>query len=201
MGTKKYWIVSVGFALGAMFVGSVDAAPRPSALHQSVRFESAKLGPTGQDHGFTISENQWLGVRFTTATPLRVKAIGGHISQVTPGNLFVAVFPTSEQAIPKSPPKPEHALFIRTFDAPSVSREVRVPADFVLPPGTYAIVFGSGAAGANAHGVIPGTDDEVGSPDYLSWADNHWVEGGFGGARFFIDSDRILPDGTVRERR
>ncbi len=168
MRIRKYWIVSVGFALGAMFVGSVDAAPRPSALHQSVRIESAKLGPTGQDHGFTISKNQWLGVRFTTTTPLRVKAIGGHISQVTPGHLFV---------------------------------EVRVPADFVLSPGTYAIVFGSGAAGANAHGVIPGTDDEVGSPDYLSWADNHWVEGGFGGARFFIDSDRILPDGTARERR
>ena len=27
------------------------------------------------------------------------------------------------------------------------------------------------------------------------------VEGGFGGARFFIDSDRILPDETARERR
>jgi hypothetical protein len=201
MGTKKYWVVSVGLALGAIFVGSVDAAPRPSALQQSVRFESATLGPTGQDHGFTISKKQWLGFRFTTTTPLRVKAIGGHISQVTPGNLFVAIFPTSEQAIPESPPNPAQALFIRTFDAPSVSREIRVPANFSLSPGTYAIVFGSGAAGAEAHGVIPGTDNEVGSPDYLSWADNRWVEGGFGGARFFIDSDRILPDQIARPRR
>lgn len=197
---RKQWNVAIGCVLGAMFVGSVDAAPRPSPVrHGSVHFESAELGPTGQDHGFTISKSQWLGVRFITAVPLRVKAIGGHVSQVTPGHLFVAVFPTTEQAVPQSPPRPEDALFVRTFDAPSMSAEVRIPADFVLPAGTYAVVFGSGAAGANGHGIIPGTDDEVGSPDYLSWADNRWLEGGFGGARFFVESDRVLPDWTARE--
>ncbi len=203
MRTMKYWVFGAGCALGAMFVGSVDAAPRPSSVPRSVHFESATLGATGQDHGFTISENQWLGVRFTTTAPLRVKAIGGHLSQVTPGDLFVAVFPTTERAVPESPPNPEHALFVRTFHAPDVSREIRIPANFVLSPGTYAVVFGSGAAGADGHGVIPGTDNEVGSPDYLSWADDRWVEGGFGGARFFVESDRVLPDwaGPAKPRR
>lgn len=199
MKKRTYWVFGIGCAVAAMFVGSVDAAPRPSSLQRSVRFESATLGKTGQDHGFTISKNQWLGVRFTTTAPLRVKAIGAHISQVTPGDLFVAVFPTTDRAVPQSPPKPEQALFVRTFDAPDVSREVRIPADFVLSPGTYAVVFGSGAVGAKGHGVIPGTDDEVGSPDYLSWADNQWVEGGFGGARFFVESDRVLPEWNAQE--
>lgn len=201
MKTRKYWVFGIGCAFAGMFVGSVDAAPGPSTLEQSVRFESATLGQTGQDRGFTISKNQWLGVRFTTTAPLRVKAIGGHLSQVTPGGLFVAVFPTTEKAVPQSPPKPEQALFVRTFGAPKFSREVRIPADFVLSAGTYAIVFGSGAAGASGHGVIPGTDDEVGAPAYLSWADNKWVEGGFGGARFFVESDRVLPEWTPHADR
>lgn len=199
MRATKYWVFGIGCAFAMMFVGSVDAAPRPSTIQQSVRFESAKLGQTGQDHGFTISENQWLGVRFTTTAPLRVKALGGHVSQVTPGDLFVAVFATTERGVPRSPPKTEQALFVQRFDAPDVSREVRIPADFVLSPGTYAVVFGSGAVGASGRGVIPGTDDEVGSPDYLSWADNRWVEGGFGGARFFVESDRVLPEWNAQD--
>jgi hypothetical protein len=158
-------------------------------------FESAKLGVAGQDEGFTLSSSQWLGVRFTTTEPTEVTSIGGHLTEMRPGRLFVAVF-AIDGAMPPSPPNIGDAVFVTTFAAPERSGDVRIPAAFHLPAGDWAIVFGSGEAGAKGHGAMPGKDVDVGSPGYFSKHGDSWTNGGFGKARFFINgkpAEKVAP--------
>ena len=177
-GRHAFWALSAIVGLSVV-LGHADAA------NERPLFESAKLGTPGAHKGFTLSANQWLGVRFTTAEPVQVSAIGGHITELVPGALFVAIFAV-EDSLPPSPPNVEDAFFVTTFAGPEDSREVTIPADFHLPAGNWAIVFGSGAAGATGHGAMPGRDREIGSPKYFSKEGESWSEGGFGKARFFI---------------
>lgn len=173
--------------LGALsvIVGLSAVFGQAAAGNERAIFESAKLGVAGENEGFTLSANQWLGVRFTTAEPIEVSAIGGHITELVPGSLFVAIFAV-ESSLPPSPPNVEDAVFVTTFAGPQNSGEVTIPANFHLPAGNWAIVFGSGAAGATGHGAMPGKDLDIGSPRYFSKEGESWINGGFGKARFFI---------------
>ncbi len=177
-GTNAFWALSVLVWLSGALGHAAAATELPV-------FESAKLGVAGEDQGFTLSANQWLGVRFTTTEPIQVSAIGGHITELVPGSLFVAIFAV-ENSLPPSPPNIEDAFFVTTFVGPQDSGEVTIPANFHLPPGNWAIVFGSGAAGATGHGAMPGKDLDIGSPKYFSKEGDSWTNGGFGKARFFI---------------
>lgn len=177
-GKDAFWGLSVIVGLSGLFGHAEAATERPV-------FESAKLGAAGADQGFTLSANQWLGVRFTTVEPIQVDTIGGHVAELVPGTLFVAIFEV-EDSLPPSPPNIEDAVFVTTFSGPQNSGEVSIPADFHLPSGNWAIVFGSGAAGATGHGAMPGKDLDIGSPKYFSKEGDSWTNGGFGKARFFI---------------
>ena len=189
MGAKRvFWSVCVILGLSAALQAATAAIEIPV-------FESAKLGVAGHDRGFTLSADQWLGVRFETTEPTRVSSIGGHVTEMLPGNLFVAVFPL-DGTMPPSPPNIGDAVFVATFKAPPRSGEVRIPADFHLPAGEWAIVFGSGAAGATGHGAMPGKDADIGAPSYFSKDRGSWTEGGFGKARFFINgkpAEKVSP--------
>ncbi len=173
------------FCAFSLVIGLSAVLGHAAAANQGAIFESAKLGVAGQDQGFTLSANQWLGVRFTTTEPIEVSAIGGHVTELVPGNLFVAIFAV-ESSLPPSPPNIDDAIFVTTFVGPQDSGEVTIPANFHLPPGNWAIVFGSGAAGATGHGAMPGKDLDIGSPKYFSKEGSSWIDGGFGKARFFI---------------
>jgi len=177
-----FWALSVIVGLSGVFGHAAAATELPI-------YESAKLGVAGKDQGFTLSANQWLGVRFTTAEPVQVSSIGGHITELVPGSLFVAIFAV-EDSLPPSPPNVKDAFFVTTFTGPEDSGEVTIPANFHLPPGDWAIVFGSGAAGATGHGAMPGKDSDIGSPKYFSKEGDSWTQGGFGRARFFIRGKR-----------
>ncbi len=186
-GKHVFWAVCLIVAIAGI--------QQAAAATEVPVFESAKLGTPGLDHGFTLSANQWLGVRFTTTEPTQVSSIGGHLTAMRPGRLFVAVF-AIDGSLPPSPPNIGDAHFVATFEAPEQSGEVRVPADFHLPAGDWAIVFGSGAAGASGHGAMPGKDLDIGSPHYFSKDGSSWTDGGFGKARFFIKgkpAEKVAP--------
>ncbi len=188
---RVFWTVCVVVGLSAALQQATAAIENPV-------FESAKLGPAGHDRGFTLSADQWLGVRFETQEPTEVSSIGGHVAEMLPGRLFIAVFPV-DGSMPPSPPSIGDAVFVAVFEAPSRSTEVRIPTDFLLPAGEWAIVFGSGAAGATGHGAMPGQDSDIGAPRYFSKDRDSWTEGGFGKARFFINGkapEKVSPGGT-----
>lgn len=178
VGRRVFWTVCVT-------LGLTMAVQQATAAMEIPVFESARLGVAGHDRGFTLSADQWLGVRFETTEPTHVSSLGGHVTGMLPGRLFVAVFPL-DGSMPPSPPNVGDAVFVATFEAPPRSGEIRIPADFHLPAGEWAIVFGSGAAGANGHGAMPGKDLEIGAPSYFSKDRGSWTEGGFGKVRFFI---------------
>ena len=179
------------FVGGAVLLHVVLCAPLPVNA-QAVFFESA-TPPTDYGVGWTINATSWRGALFSTTETQRVTAMGGSFGG--PGPLFLAVFPTAG-GFPPNPPS--------TADAHPGSLEIvtpeflptadfRVVTDFVLPAGDWAIVLGSGEAGATGNGRVAfeGSVD-IGSPEYVrAWDDGMAFEWRTiaGTGRFFLEGE------------
>ncbi len=165
-------------ALGATFA----VAARAEA---ALIYESATLGPTGQQTGYSLASYQWLGVRFTLTTTTRITRIGGHyyIMGAPPG--FIGIFPIGATNFPPLPANVASALVSAPLPTQTPSADVGVNVDITLPPGTYALVLGVSAPGAS--GGMPFNNPLVGTPSYFYLDSFSWQDGGFSDARFFIE--------------
>ena len=85
-----FWIL---FAPALLVLGA------PPALSQPYSFETATLGTTGVTTGGLViggdGEMQLVGAKFEILHPTKITHMGGHVagSQLTPSDIFVAVFP------------------------------------------------------------------------------------------------------------
>ncbi|MFN7132806.1 MAG: thrombospondin type 3 repeat-containing protein, partial [Myxococcales bacterium] len=165
--------------LAATLVVAPDASAQTTTI-----FESASMGPAGQSGGWSIGSYQYLGVRFTTSEAKSITSIGGHFQGTGSGFVaIIAINPSTSLPVTSTISQAQfHALF--PFVNPSA--ETSIATNFVLPAGTWGLVFGSGQVGAGGSGSAPGNNPDIGSPGYFFWNGSAWQNGGYNGARFFI---------------
>ena len=131
-----------------------------------IALESAALGQTGQIGGVSVTSQQLVGWRFELTQGLQVSEVGGHLLGFDiageSGPIFAALIRlAAPDAFPSGDPfAPAEILASATFTAPFPSDDVRVPLAVSLPPGSYALVFGSGQFGATGGGALPNSTDQ-----------------------------------------
>lgn len=125
--------------------------------------ETAPLGTT--NGGTTISENQYLGARFSLPTAFRITGLGGHIKSDVNGDrsVFVALVPLSGADLLPMDSTLSNAIFATSLLAPYNDvgpypyqvPETIVSTDILLDAGDYGVVFGSGLFGATGTAWMP----------------------------------------------
>ena len=140
-------------------------------------YESAVLGPTGQDQGAALSPEEYLGVRFENRASWRVEAVGGHIVQGSPSRtgLFAAIVPLDGPDDYPDDVNLSQAIWHTTFEAFPLSSEVVVPANILLPPGWWGLMFGGGGLfGSTSTGSMPVNNPDIGFPSYFRLRNGAW---------------------------
>jgi len=95
-----------------------------------------------------------------------ITGVGGHVKSNGPDNdrsIFVAIVPTIGPDYFPSDTSLSDAIFATLFEAPFNNvgpypyqvDETIIQTNFILGPGSYAIVFGSGLFGATGRGWMP----------------------------------------------
>jgi hypothetical protein len=164
--------------------------------------ESATLGPTGSRSGATLISGIFVGSRFSLTNTVQVTEIGGHLVEFEGGSLFGAIIGlSSPTALPSGRPfDPGEVLASTTFTAPSFSEDVLIPLSVTLPPGDYALVFGSGLFGATGRGAMPLNNTDIpGSASYFTWFGNPnvWMDTQFRNLRFVVLGNPAPAPGTT----
>lgn len=166
-------------------------------------FESATLGKQGiSSGGFCVGPTQYLGASFTVTKPVKITAIGGHLA--SEGKIFGAIvrLPAATGAPSFGPAEIQsNAVVNVVFQAPRESIDLMVPLSATLPPGSYGLIFGSGAFGADGTGFMPvpgdtGSAEIAAVVNYFSATvttgssfSRKWENGRFRGARFVVYGD------------
>ena len=149
----KSAIVFLGFVL-------ITAALRAQAA------QILETAPSGVTNGGTsVLTTQYLGARFHLDTSYLITGIGGHIKAYSSSDrsLFAAIVPLSEPNLLPSDHLLTNAIYAQVFLAPYNDvgpYPYQVPdtiltTDFLLGPGEYGLVFGSGLFGATGSGWMP----------------------------------------------
>ncbi len=188
---------------GSAFVAVVLATSWLSirgASADATIYESATYVPvSGGYSGFLVTSDFWQGAAFTTTETHHVTALGGHIRGDYGGDpLFLAIFPT-DGSLPPAPPNTDDAFFIQLVTPPTSPSDYSLPTDFMLPPGNWAVIFGSGMAGATGEGNMPQTNLEVGTPTYVRNIHGSWSTTTSSRLlRLFVEGTPIIcGDGTI----
>lgn len=191
----------------------------PSVSIGSVIYESAYLGATaiaapsvllGDERGYSIAPNMFLGVRFDLPAPVRLARVGGHllgfglggVAEGERGTIFGAIVAlTGSDDLPDSFDLSTPDVIASTLiDLPELSAEVFGDLRLTLDPGWYALVFGGGAFGADLElgiAVAIGNGAEIGEPEFIGNSLSDY-QGGFEvrgpstyGARFVIEGIQV----------
>jgi len=165
-------------------------------IYADILYESATLGTIGQTGGISISTTQFVGSRFSISQTVQVTEIGGHIQSI--GDIFGAIIQLPGPSIlpSGSPFDAGEVIAFTTFLPSSPSSDISVPLSVILPPGDYALVFGSGLFGATGLGGIltnnPETPEGSGSFFFFSGSSTTWINGGgIAEARFTVNGNAV----------
>jgi hypothetical protein len=158
----------------------------PSAGATTVIHESAKLGTTGLNGGWYLGDDQFFGSVFYVDQEVEVTAIGGHLcgSGSSSGPLFGAILSLeSRYDLPSGSPIDMSEVVASTvFTADFPSTDYRAALSATLPPGYYAVVFGTGELGSPSGiaGMLPHPDDQLDLPGalYIEWTGTGWLHAG-----------------------
>ncbi|MHC4528242.1 MAG: GEVED domain-containing protein, partial [Planctomycetota bacterium] len=157
-----------------------------SAGATTVIHESAKLGTTGLNGGWYLGDDQFFGSVFYVDREVQVTAIGGHLcgNGSSSGPLFGAILSLeSLYDLPSGSPIDMSEVVASTvFTADFPSTDYRTALSATLPPGYYALVFGTGELGSPSGiaGMLPHPDDQLDLPDalYIEWTGTSWLHAG-----------------------
>ena len=202
--TRLRGAVGVACVLSVVWVGEASWA-------QPVVLESAPLGTTGRIGGTSITSNQHVGWRFQTTQTLSVERVGGHLLSIPsiPGDIFAALIslPSIDSFPQGSPFTTEEVVATTTFRPNFPSDEILTPLSALLPPGDYALVFGTNDFGATGEGAIHNGPDQPDIPptdisSYIFWGipgpgqSPVWRTNLASNMRFIIEG-QIVPDPIV----
>lgn len=154
----------------AVMAAAVLAAPVGLADNDDVRFQSTLPADGGQVDGYVLNERQYLGVRFENRQPWYITEAGGHVfqHQETGFGLFIAIVPLDAPDDLPAEIDLSDAVWSTRFQGPQLSADVGVPANFVLPPGWWALVLGGGGLfGSDGTGGMARDHIDVGFPSYI----------------------------------
>lgn len=172
-----------------------------SPIHESATFEPC---PPGFSCGTSIFDMQFLGSRFSVGQTVHVTSVGGHLSGFSFGNqmIFAAILSLAgPTALPIGNPFDSGELVaFTTFDPGRPGGDVRTPLAATLPPGDYALVFGSGLFGATGDASLEATGTPLPGNSILLWNDPgsgfEWQDIGEFGVRFVVETDTVFLEGT-----
>jgi len=166
-----------------------------------VIYESATLGPVDQLSGLLLGTNvndvqQFIGSRFSISQEVQVTEIGGHLGSGNKGNiLFGAIVElTGPNSLPLgSPFTGAEVVAFTTFEPPTLTADVSFPLSVILPPGDYALIFGSDEFGATGVGRIPTNnfDTPQGIASYFKWDGVNWLNLTLDGIRFTVNGFEV----------
>ncbi len=164
-------------------------------IYADVIYESATLGPTGQTSGLGVFDEQFLGSRFSISQTVQVTEIGGHIDSLFSGDNFGAIIQLSGPGVlpSGSPFDVGEVIASTTFTPSSPSSDISTPLSVILPPGDYALVFGSGLFGATGIGNMPSNNPTTpaGTGSFFFWNNISWIEGKFTDVRFTVNGNAV----------
>ncbi len=141
----------------------------PSA-HAEIIYKSADLGPVDQSGGHEVNSSVFFASRFKITTDTEVTRIGGHMRCNTgcgeQGAIFGAIVKVSPQTgspvfKPSEISAPGNVIAYTKLTPPPLSKDVRAILEVTLPPGEYALVFGSGAFGTSGTASLPDNNPVV----------------------------------------
>lgn len=170
--------------------------------HAATTLETAAMGPAGQSGGgAVVSATSWFGAIVSLDAPGEVISVGAHLVSTGSGPVFAAVLPID--SITGLPPCLDLSCALATelVTPPNPSAEVSVPMSVSLAAGDYALLFGSGAAGATGQATAPLNNPMLGNPTFLGRVffsgEFTWVpQVGQIDARFFMQL-AVCGDGVV----
>ncbi|HMV67634.1 MAG TPA: putative metal-binding motif-containing protein, partial [Myxococcota bacterium] len=170
-----------------MVAAALCAAPGAARAGYTL-YESAALGPTGENQGAELSPQEYLGVRFENPAAWRIDSVGGHMLQTIPSHtgLFAAIVPLDGPDDYPDDNDLSQAIWTTTFEAFPLSAEIEVPAHITLSPGWWGLIFGGGGLfGSTSTGSMPVNNPDIGYPSYFRLREGNW-ESSNNNKRFII---------------
>src|ERR1700761_9049047 len=142
--------------LAAAFAANLAILAAPGSASAKLVLETATY--TGADTGETIvQDGRFVGAAFTLGATEQITSVGAQFGGFPSGTIFAAIVPLASQtSLPSFLRSDISANTIAdvVFSVPQQGPEggpidYSVPLSITLPAGSYAVVFGSGAFGAD----------------------------------------------------
>jgi hypothetical protein len=153
-------------------------------------FETATF--TGVDTGeYIVSDSRYFGVAFTVDKTTEITGMGGQFGFPSDTIFGAIVSLASATAFPDFTPSTIEASSLAdvVFAAPSDTTDLTENLNITPSAGSYGVVFGSGAFGAEGWGGPGGNNDPVGSPNFFTYFQpdgDSWEGASLDGARITI---------------
>ena len=151
---------------------------------------------TGVDNGeYIVHSDRFIGASFALSSPTQITGIGGQFGGFPAGTIFGAIIPLdSLTALPTYAPDqlPTHSLADTVFSLvgqlPAIPQgaDIIEPLSVTLPPGTYAVLFGSGLFGADGNGGLGFQNTPCCSPTFLQNFFGDWASFNDPGVRIVV---------------
>jgi hypothetical protein len=178
-------------ALAMTCLVSLAAGAVATSADAKTIFETATF--TGVDTGeYIVSDTRYFGVAFTLDQTTEITGIGGQFGGFPDGEIFGAIVSLpSATSLPDFTPSTIEANSLAhvVFAAPADTTDLTETVDVTLGAGTYGVVFGSGAFGAEGFGGLGDGNNSIGSPNfftYFQFDSNSWEGASLDGARITV---------------
>ncbi len=180
--------------LAAAFAANLAILAAPVSASAKLVLETATY--TGVDTGETIvQDGRFVGAAFTLGAPEQIASVGAQFGGFPSGTIFAAIVSLASQtSLPSflASDIAANAIADVVFSVPQQGPEggpidYNAPLSVSLPAGSYAVVFGSGAFGADGFAGLGEDNNAVGSPNWISTLfDNTWSADSYDGIRITV---------------
>jgi hypothetical protein len=194
----------IGMAAAAACLATLAVTAAPDAVVANIIFSTADY--TGVDTGeYVVSDDRYFGVAFTLDRTTEITGVGGQFGGFPSGTIFGAIVPLpSATSLPSFTPSEieDNSLAHVVFEAPSVTSDLSENLDITLSAGSYGVVFGSGAFGADGAGGLGAQNDSIGSPSFFTYLSfdldgNSWEPASLDGARITVSGVSGVPEAST----
>jgi PEP-CTERM motif len=177
-------------AVFALIVASVSTMAEAGTVYQSAAYTGADTGE------YILSSDDLIGASFTLTKTTKITAIGAQFGGFPSGQIFGAIVPVSASTLLPTFSSSDIAtssLAHVVFSVPTATAiDLAEPLSVTLSAGTYGVVFGSGAFGANGSAGLGYQNDTVGSPKlFRSFFSSDWSSFDDTGVRLFVEGEAV----------